>query len=119
MNLFQWIILPLLGLLFLWEVRNALFRRPSLRMDRLIRCAVWAAAFVAVADPNLTVRVANFVGINRGTDLVLYAFVLAFLGTSFYFYSRTLRLERQVTDLVRHLAIAEARRGPAAVAGGE
>lgn len=112
MNLFQWITLPLLGVLFLWEVRNVLFRRPSFRLDRLIRCVVWAGAFVAIADPNLTVTVANFVGINRGTDLVLYAFVLAFLGVSFYFYSRSLRLERQVTDLVRHLAIAEARRGP-------
>jgi hypothetical protein len=56
-------------------------------------------------------QLATAIGIGRGADVVLYLFVLAFLATAFYFYSRTVQLQRQVTQLVRHIAIQEARRG--------
>ena len=32
-------------------------------------------------------------------------FVLAFLGVTFHLYARSVRLERQVTELARHIAI--------------
>jgi hypothetical protein len=54
---------------------------------------------------------ATAVGIGRGADAVLYLFVFAFLVTAFYFYARQVKLQRQVTELVRHIAIHEARRG--------
>ena len=31
--------------------------------------------------------------------------------TAFHFYSRTVRLQRQLTQVVRHIALQEARRG--------
>jgi hypothetical protein len=45
--------------------------------------------------------------------LVLYLFALAFVVVSFYFYSRYVRLQRQITDLIRYTAIQNARREPA------
>lgn len=111
MNLFQWITLPVVGLLLVLDGYAILFRRPTFRRDRLIRWVVWAAAFAAIYNPNLTSEVAQSIGIQRGTDLVLYLFVLAFLGTAFYFYSQYIRLHRQMTDVVRHVAINEAHRG--------
>jgi hypothetical protein len=109
-TLFQWITLPILGLLLLRETYAILARHPSFRKDRLLRWAVWTAAFAAIANPALTSEVANAIGIQRGADLVLYLFVLAFLGTAFYFYSQYVRLHRQLTDVVRHIAIQEARK---------
>ena len=50
-------------------------------------------------------------GIRRGADFVLYGMVLTFFGTSFFFYSRYVKLETQITELVRHLSIMEARQG--------
>lgn len=111
MNPFQWITLPVLALLLLRDGLGLLFRRPSFRRDRLIRWLVWAAAFVAILNPDLTVVAANAIGIQRGTDLVLYSFVFAFLGTTFFFYTQYMRLHRQLTDVVRHIAIQEARKG--------
>jgi small membrane protein len=67
---------------------------------------------VAIADPMITVRIARAIGIERGTDLVVYTFALAFLGTSFFFYSRLVRMQRQITELVRHIAIREAEHRP-------
>jgi hypothetical protein len=109
-NLFQWITLPVLALLLLRDGVALFVGRPPFRRDRFVRWAIWGAAFVAILNPDITVVVANAIGIQRGTDLVLYLFVLAFLGTSFYFYAQNTRLNRQLTDVVRHIAIQEAKR---------
>jgi hypothetical protein len=109
-NPFQWIALSALTLVFLWEMRCWL-HAPSWRSQRLLRMLVWLAAGLAIADPDLTQRLAMAVGINRGADLVFYLFVLLFIVVSFYFYARHVRTQRLLTEVVRHLAIQEARRG--------
>lgn len=112
MILFQWITLPVLALLFLRDGAGLLLHQPRFRRDRVIRWLVWTAAFTAIADPALTSDVANAIGIQRGTDLVLYIFVLSFMGTAFFFYAENLRLNRQLTDIVRHIAVKEAQKEP-------
>jgi len=118
MNLFQIVALSVLGLLALRELLQ-LRHGPGHLKQWLLRTAVLAAAMVAIAQPELTNRFAHAIGIGRGADVVLYLFVLAFLFTSFAFYSRSVRLERQVTVLVGKLAQLEAQRGPAAGAAQE
>jgi hypothetical protein len=110
MNLFQWLTLPVLAALLFVELLG-LVRKSGGTKLRLFRCAVWTAAALTIIDPELLQTVATRIGIGRGADLVLYLGVLAFLGVSFYFYSRYVRLQRQLTDIVRHLAIQNARRG--------
>lgn len=107
MKIFQYVVIPLLGFLALsewvrvWRGRQAWF-------VGLMRSTVWVLAVVTVAFPEITQWVANLFGIGRGTDVVLYLFVLCFLGSTFYLYSRTSRLQQQVTKLVRDKAIREA-----------
>jgi small membrane protein len=109
-NLFQWLTLPVVfGLLTRELIERR--RRTAAPGFWLIRCLVWIAAGTAIADPDGVQWVATEIGIHRGTDLVLYLFVLLFLATSFYFYSQKVMLQRQITLLVRHIAIHEARRG--------
>ena len=110
MNPFQWLALSALGAVLLAEVAGWL-RRPGFRLAQAFRCLVWLAAGVAIYDPDLMQRAASAVGITRGTDLVLYLAVLGFLGASFFLYARHVKLQGQVTQLVRHLAIRDARRG--------
>jgi small membrane protein len=111
-NLFQWLTVPPLAALALFDLSRAVARRPRFRIDLLIRAVVWAAGAVAIYDPLLTVRIANVIGIETGTNLVVYLFALAFLGTSFFFYSRLIRMQRQITELIRHIAIREAEQRP-------
>jgi hypothetical protein len=111
MTLFQEIALTSLGVLLTWEVVT--FRRGG-RGFKLLRCAVWLSAAVAIAFPDLVTDLGAVVGIGRGADLVTYLFILAFLGVTFYFYARYMRLQRQLTEVVRHVALREARRGGAA-----
>ncbi len=71
---------------------------------------VWAAGASALVWPSSTALVARALGIGRGADLLLYVSVLAGLAGFFYVYTRFRRLDRQLTLLVRKLAIAHAAR---------
>jgi hypothetical protein len=111
MTLFQLGALGVLGTVLVVEaVRCA--RHPSDRRMRLFRAGVWLAAAAAISFPELVQQVATAVGIHRGADLVTYLFILGFLFIAFRLYAGQVHLQRQVTRLVRALALQEARRGP-------
>jgi hypothetical protein len=110
MNLFQWLSFAVLGCLIAIEwIRRLTGRDRGFAWG--LRVVLWMAAVVSIAWPNLLTRIAATIGIHRGADLVAYVFILAFLGTTFYFYSRYVRLEQQLTHVVRHLAMESAQRG--------
>jgi len=73
----------------------------------LLWLVLWLLAAVAAAWPDLTVRLANLVGVGRGSDLVVYA-AMVFL---FYFIFRLLlrieRIEKNLTKLVRQEALKD------------
>jgi hypothetical protein len=110
MNAFQWVTLTILGLALVRELLRFAWGAGS-RGAWLFRVGVWVLAGVAIANPGVPQRIATAVGIERGADLVSYCFVLAFLSASFYFYARCVRLQRQLTEIVRHLAIREGQQG--------
>jgi hypothetical protein len=89
------------------------FRRPTGSAWRLLRAGVWVLAGGAILNPLLVQSAAELLGIGRGADAVLYLSVLVFLWVSFALYARQLRLERQITQIVRHVAIHEATPGGA------
>ncbi|NLE53691.1 MAG: DUF2304 domain-containing protein, partial [Lentisphaerae bacterium] len=61
---------------------------------------------VFVLVPDLSSRLARLVGIGRGTDLILYLFIVfCYLG-GLSILAKFRRLERNQTLLVRKLAIA-------------
>jgi len=110
MSPFQWLALSGLGLLLLREL-NSLRHWRVVRGPWLVRCLTWVSAAAAIVRPQFVQRLAEVIGVGRGADAVLYLVTLAFLFASFYFYSRYVRIQRQMTQVVRHLAIQEARRG--------
>ncbi len=117
MTAFQYTVIGFLTLLLIWELATAA-RHVRQRRFLLIRCATWFAAAVAIAFPHWVTGVGLLLGIRRGADFVLYGMVLTFIGTSFFFYSRYTKLEAQITELVRHQSIKEARQGGTTKASG-
>jgi small membrane protein len=110
MTLFQILSISVLALLAVLEiVGKALGRRKGWLW--LVRLSLWVSAAAAIYHPRLVAVVADTLGIGRGADLVTYAVALAFLGMCFYFYSRYTLLQQQLTDLVRHIALQDAKRG--------
>lgn len=105
LNLFQWIVVPLLLLLFVHSL--VLMARGTHRRAAAVRAFVWLAAAATVLRPDMTILIARALGIGRGTDLVLYLFIISFLAVALYFYGRIVKLETAITSLVRQSALQE------------
>ena len=75
---------------------------------RIAAIALTGAAIAAVINPNLLTSVANDVGVTRGTDLVLYVFIVIFVATSIGTYFRFREQDRRLVEVVRASAIREA-----------
>lgn len=65
------------------------------------------AAGLSVIFPDAVTWLANEVGVGRGTDLVLYTFVVTFMLVVVVLFRRVGELERQYTQIARKLAIGE------------
>lgn len=82
-----------------------IYRLRTVVLDRIIYLACAVAGIALVIDPELSTRVANWLGIGRGADLLFYLFMIASLFYVVATRSRIRRLERQVTRLVQQNAI--------------
>jgi hypothetical protein len=77
--------------------------------SKRIALVLFAVANVyAVMRPDDLSVIAHFLGVGRGTDLVLYALVVAFMAGMFSMYQRFRVVDRRYTELARTVAIREA-----------
>lgn len=81
----------------------------GLAIRRLTMLSALIVGIVAVIFPSLADTVANAVGVGRGADLVLYGFIIVFIGYTLSTSAHLRRVDRQISELTRELAIAEAR----------
>ncbi|CED90181.1 DUF2304 domain-containing protein [Actinomyces succiniciruminis] len=72
---------------------------------RLLTLAFVIFAIAAIVAPSLLTRLAHLVGVGRGTDLLLYALVVAFLFQILSSFRRNAARERQITRLARRVAL--------------
>ena len=107
MSLFQLLVIVLAGCLFVGCLA-AMAKGWLSRREGLIWAAVWLAAGITVAWPRLTAVIARALGIGRGADLVLYCSVIVMIVGFLMVYSRLRAVRRDLTLLVRRMAIAEA-----------
>ena len=66
------------------------------------------AGVYAVLRPNDTTVVAHWLGVDRGTDLMLYALIIAFSFTTLSTYLRFKDLELRYARLARAVALESA-----------
>ncbi|MGQ2914776.1 DUF2304 domain-containing protein [Microbacterium aurantiacum] len=79
-----------------------------LAIRRMLMAFFIGAAILSILFPQWLSWVANLVGVGRGTDLLLYALVIAFFALLYAQHQRNLAFQRQVTVLARRLALLEA-----------
>ena len=65
------------------------------------------AAVIAVAFPEIVNDLAVMVGVGRGTDLLLYAFIIVFIGQALATSRRRRAQDAQITALARKIALSE------------
>ncbi|MDO5722996.1 MAG: DUF2304 domain-containing protein [Flaviflexus sp.] len=81
----------------------------NVALRRILLVCFVLIAVISILNPGLTTRVANFVGVGRGTDLLLYLLIIAFLSYSVASFRRMNTFENRITDLARELAIARSK----------
>lgn len=114
MTLFQFAALIIVAVMCI-ATFTAFFRSGFARRDALAWSLVWGVAGVAITWPQLTTLAARTLGIRRGADLVLYCAVVVMMVGFLMVYSRLRQVRRDLTLVVRHLALREADGAPDAV----
>ncbi len=79
-----------------------------LAIRRIMLVLFGCVAAFSVFFPTALTRLAQLLGIGRGTDLVLYALIVSFLVFVATTNHRFRLLEKSITTLSRHVALEEA-----------
>ena len=84
------------------------FRKGSLPLGMVLFWILfWILVGVVVALPGTTDIAANFVGVGRGADFVIYLSVVGLFYLVFRLYVKIEDVEREITRLVRKLALED------------
>lgn len=108
MSLFQFLLIALIVLVAVLAVRFLPGER-SLALKRIFAILFVVAAVLAIIFPNALTAVAHFLGVGRGTDLLLYVFVVMALLFAAAVVRAKARSDARVTELARAVALMEAR----------
>ncbi len=73
----------------------------------LLWLGLWTGAAAVIMFPMSTVILARILGIGRGADLVLYTSLIVILYLLFRLYVRLEHVNREVTHIVRAIALRE------------
>ena len=78
----------------------------NVALRRLLLLIFVLLAIFSILFPRINTLVANAIGIGRGTDLLLYLLIIAFLSYSVVMFRRLNILENRIVELSRRLTIA-------------
>lgn len=107
MTLFQILLLVVMAVLC-GATFVAIRRGWATQREGLVLALVWLVAGLAIAWPDQTTRLAKIVGVGKGANLLLYCTVVTMMVGFLMVYARLRALRREMTLLVRHLALREA-----------
>lgn len=71
----------------------------------ILLTAVLLVGLAAVYEPDATTVVANYLGVERGTDLLLYATVVFLCAALAIIYGRFRQLDERFTLVIRELTL--------------
>lgn len=81
----------------------------SLALKRILALVFVVVAIIAILFPDFITIIAHQFGVGRGTDLLLYIFVIVFLLFAASVIRAKARSDARVTNLARQVALLEAR----------
>ena len=103
------------GVLIAGLVISVIFASTAFRTKlayRLVALLLFLTAATLVVFPDLTTSIARAVGVGRGADLILYVALITGIDVALLLYLRIRHLEQRIADLVRAMAVRDARRLP-------
>jgi len=105
--------IQILILLFCFFALITIWRRQGQGKMSRLPAALWTLFWIAVGAvvlrPEFTTLLAHLLGVGRGVDLVTYLALLAVFYLLLRLFTRMEELERDITRLVREIALERAR----------
>lgn len=108
MTIFQLLLIVVIAIAAIAALRTLRGDR-SIAIKRLIAILIAFAALLAIVFPEILTWAANLIGIGRGTDLLLYLFVIVTILFGVGAVRARARQDARVTELARAVALMEAR----------
>ncbi len=107
------IVIQLILISIIFMIVFFYFSRVRTRLwDRALLILFLLIGVTMVLFPALTTDLAHLVGVGRGADLVTYLGLLGLFFAVILSYINQRELQSKLTDLVRHIAILEAKVPP-------
>lgn len=98
------ILVALLGIV--WTIGRFRKRHVSV-IVAFVWSVLWVGVGVVALIPEATNRIADFLGIGRGADVILYSAIVIILALIFRISIRLEQLDRAITTVTRELALRE------------
>lgn len=74
---------------------------------------IWSLAELVIWIPAITTVTAKILGIGRGADLIIYGSIVVLFYLVFRIYVKIEDLERQITQIVKTVALKKVNQNPA------
>jgi len=101
------IIVSIFVILMVWRLVKK-FKQNYLKISEFLSwLLIWLIVLVVFWLPQTTSYIAGIFGIGRGADLAIYISALILFYLVFKLYLKIDKQQREITKIVRHLALSE------------
>ena len=85
------------------------FQYTSLKIHfKLLILLIAFLGIFAVLFPDYTTKIANFVGVGRGVDLIFYLFIIFFIFALYFINKSILTIKKNQAKIIEEIAILKA-----------
>lgn len=108
-------LLPIIASVFIIFALLKVWLRFKDHTLSLLETFLWSILWLAVAavfwQPEIASRLADYLGIGRGADLIVYIAIIVLAYVIFRLFVKVDKIDRQITKVVRELAIKNEKKG--------
>lgn len=107
LEIYQWLA-PLIGLFFIYRTVVQYMRRKRTFVAMIVWVLFWLSITLMAIIPNpVSIKIASLLGFRSNVTAVIFVSIALLFLFVFYLSSTIEKLEHQMTDLVRKIAIDE------------
>jgi len=110
LEIYQWLA-PIIGIFFIYRTIVQYVRRKRTLVAAIVWILFWISITLMAIIPNpVSMKIASILGFRSNVTAVIFVSIALLFLFVFYLSSTIEKLEHQMTDLVRKIAIEEKRR---------
>ena len=105
LEIYQWLV-PIIGLYFIYRTVNQFFKKKRTILAAVVWVIFWLAIITLAIIPNqVSFKIASILGFKSNVTAVIFVSLALLFLFVFYLSSTIEKLENQLTELVRKMAI--------------